>query len=335
VSYHPSVSVIIPTYNRKEMLLASLQSLALQSFPSDGFEVIIVDDGSTDGTRAIETHSFPFDLRYFWQPNGGDAVARNYGAEQSRSDILVFIDDDIVVEPDFLTCLIREHEACDDLIVVGAMNSWIEGATPLASAGYSPPTSTGDATTVPVAFTEVFSNSMSVRREAYFRIGPMDGLGFSGSSMWCDVDFAYRAHQQGFRFVRSNRARYWHHDFAVRSLNRLSRRLETAAFRAVVLFQRYPELQAYLPMFQDKTPIRWGVDPIRLTARKVARGLASTRPALWVLEQLANLLQKHDPGSALLANLCRYIVGGYIYQGFRQGLRHFGPSVRPHAKPAR
>jgi glycosyltransferase involved in cell wall biosynthesis len=323
VSDHLSVSVIIPTYNRKEMLLESLQSLALQTFPSDGFEVIVVDDGSTDGTRAVEAHSFPFALRYLWQPNGGDAAARNHGAEQSRSDILVFIDDDIVIEPDFLTCLIHEHEACNDLIVVGAMNPWAAGATQLASAGYSPPAATDAAATVSVPFTEVFSNSMSVRREAYFRIGPMDNLGFSGSSMWCDVDFAYRSHQQGFRFLRCNRARYWHRDFAVRSLSRLAGRLKTAAFRAVVLFQRYPELQAYLPMFHDKAPIRWGVDSTRLTARKLARGLASTRPALWALEQLANLLQKYDPGSALLANLCRYIVGGYIYQGFREGLRHF------------
>jgi GT2 family glycosyltransferase len=306
------------------MLLESLQSLALQRFPSDGFEVIVVDDGSTDGTRAIETHSFPFVLRYLWQPNAGDAAARNYGAEQSQRDLLVFIDDDIVVEPDFLVCLMREHEACPDLIVVGAMNPWAEGATQLASADYRPPTAPDDAATVPVAFTEVFSNSMSIRRDAYFRIGHMDGLGFLGSSMWCDVDFAYRAHQQGFRFVRCNQARYWHRDFAVGSLNRLSRRLKTAAYRAVVLFQRYPELQAHLPMFQDKTPIRWGVDPVRLTARKVARGLASTRPVLWVLEQLASFLQKHDPGSALLANLCRYVVGGYIYQGFREGLRQFG-----------
>ena len=95
----PTVSVVIPTYNRKDMLREALNSLAQQTYPTDRFEIIVVDDGSTDGTDQIAAVAFPFTLRYFWQTNQGDATARNLGARQSQADILVFLDDDILVEP--------------------------------------------------------------------------------------------------------------------------------------------------------------------------------------------------------------------------------------------
>src|SRR5829696_3704016 len=103
----PTLSIIIPTYNRKDLLRETLNSLAQQTYPSNHFEVIIVDDGSTDGTAAIAAEAFPFILRYFWQSNQGDASARNLGAQQSQADILVFLDDDILVGTGYLTHLIR------------------------------------------------------------------------------------------------------------------------------------------------------------------------------------------------------------------------------------
>src|SRR5215216_6112184 len=115
----PTVSVIIPTFNRKDLLRETLNSLAQQTNPSDFFEVIIVDDGSTDGTRAIAAEAYPFTLRYFRQSNQGDAAARNLGAQQSQADILVFLDDDIVVEAGYLTHLIQAHGTGQNKIVIG------------------------------------------------------------------------------------------------------------------------------------------------------------------------------------------------------------------------
>lgn len=320
----PTVSVIIPTYNRKDLLHETLKSLAQQTYPKDHFEVIIVDDGSTDGTATIATEAFPFVLRYFWQTNQGDAMARNLGARQSQADILVFLDDDMLVEPDYLTYLIREHAEYQNRITVGIVNFRPEETTflPLAIDTLLTP----NFNSAEVAFTDVFSNNMSIRREAYFNIGMMQGLDFPGSSMWCDLDFNYRAHQQGFQFFRTTKAICWHRDYAVSNLDTYKKRVRTAAYRAVGLFQKYPELLAYVPMFYDKTLIIWGQDSPRLITRKLARSITSSHSVLWSMEQLVNILEKHFPTSSILPLLYRYIIGGYIFQGYREGLNVLTPA---------
>ena len=320
----PTLSIIIPTYNRKDLLHETLNSLAQQTYPSNHFEIIIVDDGSTDGTAAISTESFPFVLRYFWQNNQGDAIARNLGAKQSQADILVFLDDDMLVEPDYLTYLIRDHAEYQNRITVGLVNIRPEETTPLSLAidtSIAP-----NFTSAEVAFTDVFSNNMSIRREAYFKIGMMQGLDFPGSSMWCDLDFNYRAYQQGFQFFRSTKAICWHRDYTVRSLDVYKKRVRTSSYRAVVLFQRYPELLAHVPMFYDKNPIIWRQDPLRLIARKLGRSMTSSRLILWSMEQIVHILEKRYPASTLLSMLYRYIIGGYTFQGYREGLREFTPA---------
>lgn len=330
----PAVSIIIPTYNRKGLLRETLDSLARQTYPSDRFEVIVVDDGSTDGTSAIPGEAFPFSLRYFWQTNQGDAAARNAGARQSQADILVFLDDDILVEAGYLGYLVQAHDMGQNRIVVGTENLWLAEATPFAQSLYATSGSDRIEAVTKMPFTDIYSNNMSISREAYFKIGMMQGLDFPGSSMWCDLDFSYRAYRQGLEFYRSAQAVCWHRDYVLRSLDDYKKRMRTAAYRAVVLFQRYPELLSHVPMFYDKTPIVWGQDPPRLIVRKLVRALASSRPVLWSMEQIAYVLEKRYPASALLAPLYRYIVGGYVFQGYRRGLSEFG-QIRTAGHPVK
>jgi glycosyltransferase involved in cell wall biosynthesis len=321
---HLTISVIIPTYNRQSWLCETLESLAQQTWPADRFEVIVVDDGSEDGTAEIVEQSFPFPLRYFWQSNQGDAAARNTGVQQSQADILVFLDDDILIAPNYLASLAREHVTSDKCIVVGTEHLWLEQANPLQ---HSPVASTESDTrrVTEIPFAEVCSNNMSLWRKAYFSIGMMQGLGFSGSSIWCDVDFSYRAYQQGFAFYRTSEAICWHRDYVASSLENQKKRMQEAAYRAVALFRKYPELLPHIPMFDDKTPITWGQDPLPLVTRKIARHVASSRPMLWSLEQLATILAGSHLSSHLYQLLHRWIIGGHIFRGYREGLRSLFP----------
>lgn len=101
-------SVIIPTYNRKPILQKCLRALERQHLAAngavDGYEVVLVDDGSTDGTvEWFSSHSAEFPhLRIFTQDHQGPSAARNLGVEKATGDTIVFIDSDLVVTESFL-----------------------------------------------------------------------------------------------------------------------------------------------------------------------------------------------------------------------------------------
>src|SRR4051794_33250117 len=95
----PSFSVVIPTYQRKDVVCDAVRALGKLMYDTH-FEVIVVVDGSTDGTApALRQLGCRFPLRVIEQENGGAAHARNTGAAAATGDILLFLDDDMIAEP--------------------------------------------------------------------------------------------------------------------------------------------------------------------------------------------------------------------------------------------
>jgi glycosyltransferase involved in cell wall biosynthesis len=108
----PAVSVIIATYNRATFLRETIESILQQTF--QGFELIVVDDGSTDDTRTIVERFGPR-IQYYYQPNQGPAAARNYGVRRARAPWIAFQDSDDICSSDHLESLfgyVREHPEC-------------------------------------------------------------------------------------------------------------------------------------------------------------------------------------------------------------------------------
>src|SRR5579859_3268611 len=104
----PFISVVIPTYNRRDSLLRTLAALERQAYPFDRFEVIVVSDGATDGTGdAVRALSTSYRLRCLEQVNSGPSVARNHGARAACGEVVVYLDDDVEPLPRFL-----ERHAC-------------------------------------------------------------------------------------------------------------------------------------------------------------------------------------------------------------------------------
>ena len=102
----PRMSVVIPTYNRGELLKSSLESLVRQSLPKDQYEVIIVDDGSTDATPDIcRTFSSTLALKYFPLAHSGVSAAKNLGVFAASGHILLLLNEDDIADQD----LLREH----------------------------------------------------------------------------------------------------------------------------------------------------------------------------------------------------------------------------------
>jgi glucosyl-dolichyl phosphate glucuronosyltransferase len=107
------LSVIVPTYNRSATLQPTLESLADQDLDAARYEIIVVDNRSTDDTAAVVKRlqsSSRVEIRYFHEPRAGVHFARNTGALQARADLLYFTDDDMIAEREMLTALSRMFE---------------------------------------------------------------------------------------------------------------------------------------------------------------------------------------------------------------------------------
>ncbi len=117
---HPSFSVIIPAYSRPKSLRSCLQALSEVRYPTDRFEVIVVDDGSEVSLEPVIT-PFQDHLRIMLlsQTNFGPASARNEGAERASGDYLVFTDDDCAPAPDWLDCFATRFDQTPDCAIGG------------------------------------------------------------------------------------------------------------------------------------------------------------------------------------------------------------------------
>jgi glycosyltransferase involved in cell wall biosynthesis len=108
-------SVLIATYNRAAELRDSLQSLKRLS-PAAEWEVIVIDNNSTDETQQVvveEAKTFPVELRYLFEPQQGRSAALNAGISAARGEILATTDDDVRVQPDWLSCAETALETLD------------------------------------------------------------------------------------------------------------------------------------------------------------------------------------------------------------------------------
>lgn len=116
----PDISVIIPTRNRADVLRLSLPRFLAQSLPPDRFEIIVVDDASEDDTETAVAEQGRANLFFSKLPGHRAAgFARNRAIERARGELLVFVDDDSLVEPDFLSVHLDAHRGLTDGIVTG------------------------------------------------------------------------------------------------------------------------------------------------------------------------------------------------------------------------
>ena len=118
------ISVIIPTYNREESLQRLLESLSLQNFNPSHFEIIVINNGSTDATHEICTRFslMPMHLKEIFEPTPGLLAARNRGVKESCGDILTFCDDDIEPDSEWLQAIYSIMSSRPDVMLLGGNN---------------------------------------------------------------------------------------------------------------------------------------------------------------------------------------------------------------------
>jgi len=117
-----NISVIVPTYNRKNFLKKAIDSVKNQTKPPA--EIIIIDDGSNDGTDQMVARDYP-ELKYFWQGNSGISSARNLGIKNSSGDWIAFLDSDDEWLPKKLEVQSEEIEKNPELCICHSNEIWI------------------------------------------------------------------------------------------------------------------------------------------------------------------------------------------------------------------
>lgn len=198
------ISIIIPTHNRRDILRRCLAAATSQDYPN--FEVIVVDDGSTDGTGEMVRREFPA-VRYIRQePNRGPAAARNRGIEAASGEIIAFTDDDCLLPPDFLSRLANGYRRYPEVAGVGG---YLEAPDALLQtnpfARYEAYVTHQVYHAGPEEYLGGFecpaggTNSMSYRKAVLLEVG-----GFDESFPYAageDADLKWRVVQRGYRLL--------------------------------------------------------------------------------------------------------------------------------------
>lgn len=123
-------SVVIPLYNKEDCVLKTLNSVLCQTYHD--FEIIMVDDGSTDNSLITVSSINDDRMRVFSKPNGGPSSARNFGIKESKGDYIAFIDADDLWSPDFLFEMKRLISDYPDADIYGFNYGIIEQGKPVA-----------------------------------------------------------------------------------------------------------------------------------------------------------------------------------------------------------
>lgn len=241
----PSVSVVVATLNRLELLRALLADLDRQECPRKLFEVVVVDNGSTDGTGAwLRAQSRP-DLRVLTEERPGAAAARNAGWRAAHGERILFLDDDMGPEPGVVGCHWEAHRRSPEASFLGHVhNPWRDRPEPflryLAERDERDafPFSDGERT----PFTSFFTGHVSVPRGALEALGGFDeSFAAYGHE---DTELGWRLDRAGVPLIYLAGARAVNRDVPTEAA--FWRKTVLAGRAKAQLLRRHPELARVL-----------------------------------------------------------------------------------------
>ncbi len=278
-------SVVIPTYNRLDVLPEVLEALEQQEDAPD-FEIVVVDDGSTDGTTEwLRERPFRVPAAVLSQPNRGPAAARNLGVAKARGERVAFLGDDTVPSTGWLAAHRRACAARPEvpsLAVIGytgwhprlALTRFLRYINEHGlQFGYALIDEPED-----VPFNFFYTSNLSLPRQQLLE-EPFD-LSFPYPA-WEDIELSYRLCKRGLRLVYEPQA-VVAHDHPT-DLERFIVRQEKAGYSAVVFYHLHRELGPFLGLAPEGPPPlpsgrrqRW-----RERLARALQGLPVTTPRLW------------------------------------------------------
>ncbi|HBL00038.1 MAG TPA: family 2 glycosyl transferase [Microcoleaceae bacterium UBA10368] len=251
-------SVVIPTYNRKPILAKCLLALENQQFGNivREYEVIVVDDGSTDGTLewlAANAVELPH-VRSICQSHQGPAAARNLGVEQAKGDTIIFIDSDLVVTEHFLQAhadaLLQKHKENDRVFTYGSV---------INTCNFDNPTSE------PYKITDFSAAYFATGNVAIARHWLIEAGLFDTRFQlygWEDLELGVRLKKLGLTLIKCPAAvgYHWHPPFNLKQIPAMIDREIQRGRMGVLFYQKHPSWEVRLMIQMTWLhQILWGV----------------------------------------------------------------------------
>jgi glycosyltransferase involved in cell wall biosynthesis len=249
------ISIVIPTYNRSNILRQCLECLGGQKLQTGSFEVVVVNDGSNDSTSSVVaafSGSPNLNIQYFEQENQGQGVARNLGISKAKAEIILLIGDDILVGDDFIAQHLfihrlhpEEHVSCLGLIewhpsleVTSYMQWLTNGSSVFGRFGGHQFAFEKLEGKLWADYNFFYTSNLSLKR-SFLRKFPFD-LSFS-SYGWEDIELGYRMTREAGLKVRYNHKAVGYHLHSLDEAS-LQMRMQKIGESAWVFHEKFPEL---------------------------------------------------------------------------------------------
>lgn len=275
-----TISIIIPTHNRKPILEKSIDSFLRQNCRIENYEILVVDDGSTDDTAEIfekyPAHNFP--INYIYQKNRGPASARNNGIKNSKGEMVLIVNDDTIATSDLLREHLSWHQKYpEENIGILGFNTWSDELkiTPfmhwLEHGG--PQFDYYKIKGIDATWQRLWACNVSFKKKFLLEYGLFDEE--FPCAVWEDTELGYRLSKYGFKlFYNKDAIAYHYHPSTIKSVE--DKMLVRG--KCCVLLGK-------------KIPLRYAPPLANPRKRKLAQVLDLIfipKPALFLIERLAN-----------------------------------------------
>jgi glycosyltransferase involved in cell wall biosynthesis len=307
----PRISVIIPTRDRPLKVAETLEAFRTQTV--EDYEVLVIDDGSQPPITLDRTQHPRCTVTRL--AGGGRSAARNAGAATAVAPMLVFLDDDISVGPDFLEQHLLAHEKWIGAIVVGAIRL-PRAAMQTPFGRFRQRLEDHDLPSASLPSDKAnfcAAGNMSISRERFLELGGFD-VSMASSE---DQDLGLRHGARGGIIAFAAEASGVHRDDALDARS-YCRRTEWGFKNLVPFCIRHPDLPDNRERERINGAIRWGREPLQICLHKLAKRTLSTRPAVGALFAMTALLERIAP-DAILERAYRILLGVHIARGYRRG----------------
>lgn len=321
----PAASVIVTSRERREALLATLEALASQTVPPSAYEVLVVDDGSTDGTfEAVEGLSPPYGLRVFRHPEQrGVSAGRNTAIAHATGRVLILLSDDLLVPPGFVAAHLRALERHPGAWIVGGFRQLpsLRG-TPFGrylddlEEGFTRARQGAPLGDGLWELSWPTARNLSLPRADFLATGPFDERFRSTCE---DQDLAIRARAMGIRFLYDASIDCLHNDQAG-DLVRCCRAQRRGTHDTVLFCAKHAADHAGSPLERANGPLALRDGPATI-ARKGVKWLLAHEAVMGALLRAVPLLERARLPEAALRRVYRALIGLHTFRGWRDGLR--------------